>query len=407
MKKKVLSVILSVAMVASLLAGCGSTGAAAPEAAAPEAAAEEETAAEPEAEAEAEAAEPAAETEAAEASDGKTDTEKVNPTGQKYKIALSNSFMGNDWRQQMERIAEYVASQEPYASRCELTIVNCENDAESQAASIDALSQQGYDCILVDPASETGVNQAIERACDAGIKVVVFDQPASVSNENAWHIRIDGGRSYSILATWMAEAIGGAGNVVLDQGLQGAAEAELEYNASKAVFESYDGIKIASDYLSNYGLSEGEQALASVIAANPDIDAVTTQGYCASVINAFKKAGLDIPVSCGGGYNGNGKALMENDAQGIIDVYIAGLSAIALNYAIRIMDGEEMAEETIVDCAFIATSNEYDMGEFSDVPIDIFEEGVNYFNDQPDELIWPAVPSTFGLDIPMSVVTGE
>ena len=75
----------------------------------------------------------------------------------------------------MEAIAEYVASQEPYASRCELTIVNSENDAESQSASIDAMAAQGYDCILVDPASETGVNQAIQRACDAGIKVVVFD----------------------------------------------------------------------------------------------------------------------------------------------------------------------------------------------------------------------------------------
>ena len=101
----------------------------------------------------------------------------------------------------MEAIAEYVASQEPYASRCELTIVNSENDAESQSASIDAMAAQGYDCILVDPASETGVNQAIQRACDAGIKVVVFwIQPASVSNDNCWHIRIDGGRSYKILA---------------------------------------------------------------------------------------------------------------------------------------------------------------------------------------------------------------
>ncbi len=53
------------------------------------------------------------------------------------------------------------------------------------------------------------------------LKVVVFDQPASVSNDNCWHVRIDGGRSYKILAKWMAEAIGGEGNVVLDQGLQG------------------------------------------------------------------------------------------------------------------------------------------------------------------------------------------
>lgn len=382
MKKKILACLLCMTMTVTTMAGSIGVFAAEKE------------------------AEGAEKTEAADTA-ADTDTAKISPEGDKYKIALSNSYMGNDWRQQMERIAEYVASQEPYASRCELTIVNCDNDAESQAASIDALSQQGYDCILVDPASETGVNQAIKRACDTGIKVVVFDQPASISHENCWHVRIDGARSYSILATWMSEAIGGEGNVVLDQGLQGAAEAELEYNASKSVFESYDGINIVADYQSNYGLSEGEQALASVIAANPDIDAVTTQGYVASVINAFKKAGLDIPVSCGGGYNGNLIALVDNDAQGIIDVYIAGLSAIALNYAIRIMDGEEMAEETIVDCAFIATSNEFDMGEYADVPIEVAEEGVNFFRDQPDEMIWPAVPSTFGLDIPMSVVTGE
>lgn len=402
MKKKILSIILSVSLVASMLVGCGSkTETATETATTPTVAPTQAAAAATE---DAATVEPTA---APAATAGDTDTAKINPTGTKYKIALSNSYMGNDWRQQMERIAEYVASQEPYASRCELTIVNCENDAESQAASIDALSQQGYDCILVDPASETGVNQAIERACDAGIKVVVFDQPASVSNESCWHIRIDGARSYSILATWMIQAIGGEGNVVLDQGLTGAAEAELEYNASKAVFEAAPGINIVSDYLSNYGLSEGEQALASVIAANPDVDAVTTQGYCASVVNAFKKAGLEIPVSCGGGYNGNLITLVDNNAQGIIDVYIAGLSAIALNYAIRILDGEEMAEETIVDCAFVATSNDYDMGEYSDVPIELAEDGVNFFRDQPDELIWPAVPSTFGLDIPMSVVTGE
>lgn len=339
--------------------------------------------------------------------DGETDTDKINPEGEKYKIALSNSYMGNDWRQQMEAIAEYVAAQEPYASRCELTIVNCENDAESQSASIDALSAQGYDAILVDPASETGINQAIQRAADAGILVVVFDQPASISTDNVYHISFDGDRNYRILSTWMAGAIGEEGNVVLCEGLQGAAEAELEYNASKEVFESYENINIVSSYQDDYDPAKGEQALSSIIAANEDIDAVTTQGYVSAVINAFSKAGLDIPVSCGGGYNGNLKALAEAGAEGIIDAYYAGLSANALNYAIRILDGEEIDEFSVLDCAFVATSTGYDMGEFSDVVIEQAEEGVNYFNDAPDELIWPAVNSDFGIDIPMSVLIGE
>lgn len=46
--------------------------------------------------------------------------------------------------------------------------------------------------------------------------------------------------------------MGGEGNVVLDQGLQGAAEAELEYSASKEMFETYDKINIVSDYVDDY-----------------------------------------------------------------------------------------------------------------------------------------------------------
>jgi ribose transport system substrate-binding protein len=402
--KRIFKATISCLLVAMLLTGCstpGGTGTSSATSSAPTSSAAEPSSA-------AASSEVSSASSGTPAASGDSDTAKIKTTGKKYKIALSNSFVGNDWRQQMERIVAYVASQAPYKDRCELKIVNCNNDAESQAASINALAQQGYDCILVDPASETGVNKAIQNACKAGIKVVVFDQPASVSDKNCWHIRIDGDRSYSILATWLIQAVGGKGNVVQDQGLKGAAEADLEYNAAKKVFQAAaPGIKIVADYQSNYGLSEGEQALANVITANKDIDIVTTQGYTASVINAFKKAGLKIPASCGGGYNGNLISLVDNKAQGIIDVYIAGLSAIALNYGIRILDGEQMKEQNIVDCAFIATSNQYDMGKYKDVPIEVAKEGVNFFRDQPSELIWPAVPSTFGMDIPMSVVTGK
>ena len=333
-------------------------------------------------------------------------TSQVKKDGDKYKIALSNSYMGNDWRQQMERIVEYTAEQEPYKSRCELTIVNCENSPEDQAASIDALVKEGYDAILVDPASETALNQALKRATDAGIEVILFDQPAS--EESAYHITIDAVKAYKVMAKWLAEAVGGKGNVVLDQGLPGAAVSEQEYNAAKEIFDSYPDMKVVSDFISNYAEADGEAALSSVIAANSDIDVVVTQGYMTSVTNAFKKAGIeDIPASCGGGYNGNLLTCLENDSQGIIHVYIPGISAIALNYAIRILDGEEIDKNISIDPAYVATSNEYDMGEFSDVTIEVAEDGVNCFSDQPDNLQWPVVPSNFGVDIPMDVVLGK
>lgn len=379
MKKRLVSILLCAALIGTMLAGCQSN---------------QETSSDSKKE------------EASKVDSDEDMTSQVKKDGDKYKIALSNSYMGNDWRQQMERIVEYTAEQEPYKSRCELTIVNCENSPEDQAASIDALVKEGYDAILVDPASETALNQALKRATDAGIEVILFDQPAS--EESAYHITIDAVKAYKVMAKWLAEAVGGKGNVVLDQGLPGAAVSEQEYNAAKEIFDSYPDMKVVSDFISNYAEADGEAALSSVIAANSDIDVVVTQGYMTSVTNAFKKAGIeDIPASCGGGYNGNLLTCLENDSQGIIHVYIPGISAIALNYAIRILDGEEIDKNISIDPAYVATSNEYDMGEFSDVTIEVAEDGVNCFSDQPDNLQWPVVPSNFGVDIPMDVVLGK
>jgi len=395
MKKKFISILLCGAMIAMTLMGCQSNEAAT-----------EGSASQTGTEAKETIGSETMESETVESDTSDDMTAMIKTDGEKYKIALSNSYMGNDWRQQMERIVEYVAKQEPYASRCELTIVNCENDPESQSASIDALSQQGYDAILVDPASETGVNEAIQRAIDVGIKVIVFDQPASA--EGAYSVLIDAVEAYHVMAKWMAEAMGGEGNAVMDQGLPGAAVSEQEYNAAKEIFDGYEGISIVSDYISNYAEADGESSLASVIAANSDIDAVVTQGYTTSVARAFKKAGIDeIPVSCGGGYNGNLLTFLENDSQGIIHVYIPGISAVALNYAIRILDGEEINKNISISPAYVATSNDYDMGEYSDINIDVAEEGVNCFKDQSSDLLWPCITSNFGLDIPMEVVLGE
>jgi len=199
MKKKLVSILLCAALVGTMLMGCQSN---------------QETSSD------------SGKEEAAKVDTSEDMTSLVKKEGKKYKIALSNSYMGNDWRQQMERIVEYTAEQEPYKSRCELKIVNCENSPEDQAASIDALVKEGYDAILVDPASETALNQALKRATDAGIEVILFDQPAS--EESAYHITIDAVKAYKVMAKWLAEAVGGKGNVVLDQGLPGAAVSEQE-----------------------------------------------------------------------------------------------------------------------------------------------------------------------------------
>ena len=91
----------------------------------------------------------------------------ASAAGGKYKIALSNAFMGNDWRQIMIKCAEVAATKEPYASKLDLTIINSENSAEAQSAAIDAMVEQGYNAILVDASSSSALLPSVKRAQDA------------------------------------------------------------------------------------------------------------------------------------------------------------------------------------------------------------------------------------------------
>jgi len=107
------------------------------------------------------------------------------------KIALSNNFAGNSWRQAMlkswdkvtkDALAKKVVAQAP-------SFTTSENQATEQAAQIQNMILQGYDAIVIDAASPTAVNGAVKQACDAGIVVVSFD--GIVTEPCAWRIAID------------------------------------------------------------------------------------------------------------------------------------------------------------------------------------------------------------------------
>ncbi len=107
------------------------------------------------------------------------------------KIALSNNYAGNSWRQAMLRswdkvtkqaVADgIVAAADPFTT--------AENQVTEQAAQIQNLILQGYDAIVLNAASPDALNGAVKEACDAGIIVVSFD--GIVTEPCAWRIAVD------------------------------------------------------------------------------------------------------------------------------------------------------------------------------------------------------------------------
>lgn len=376
--KKVMGTAMSVVLAGCMLAGCGGTSSTATSAA-PSAASETSVA----------------------ASSGETsDTSAATETksGEKYKIALSNSYMGNDWRQLMIKTTQVVATKEPYASKVDLDVVTCENTAEAQAASIDALVEKDYDAILINAASATALIPSIQRAIDAGITVVTFDN--TVDAEGVYRVSTDLADLSRAWASYLVTKCGDGAKLIMDTGIAGSTSGNVMYEAAMEVFNEHN-MQIVSEYASEYADGVGQEQIASVLAANPDIDGVYALCYANTVYNAFTDAGRDlVPTTC---FNTNAGqiAAYDNKMDVLIGQNTPGLGAVAMETAVKALDGEQVDQETLVKASLMTNDTSVDFGYEASA----LEENVTFFRDLPDAFDYPVVPKDFTPQVEASEVS--
>ncbi|MDE6406305.1 MAG: sugar ABC transporter substrate-binding protein [Lachnospiraceae bacterium] len=155
MKKKLVSAVLCTAMLATVLAGCGGGGEAAPAAVEPaaEAPAAEEAAAEPAAEEEAPAAEAPAASEGGRVI-GYTCMDGTNP----FFVALEGAI-----KEVVEAHGDTLISMDPA------------NDSNTQVDQIEDMISRGVDVVFVNPVDADGILPALDMLKDADIPMFGFD----------------------------------------------------------------------------------------------------------------------------------------------------------------------------------------------------------------------------------------
>ena len=234
---------------------------------------------------------------------GAGSTASAHPAHKSYTFVLSNNFLGNDWRPQMERLATLTAALAPFKGVISLKVVNAQTTTEAQIASLNDIIQSHPDAILLDAGSPTALNPAVNRACAAGIVVVSFDQPVTASC--AWRVSQDHGAGQLIVGQWMAKVLGGKGSVFVDRGLPGAPISSVIHDSFLQGMKQYGpNITVAGEYDGKYSQGPEQQGISSLLVSHPDVKGVMTQGYCKPSFNAFKQAGKPaVPTTCYG-YNG-------------------------------------------------------------------------------------------------------
>lgn len=212
------------------------------------------------------------------------------------KIALSNNFAGNSWRQAMlkswEKVTKDAVAQKIVAQAPSFT--TAENQATEQAAQIQNMILQGYDAIVVDAASPTALNGAIKKACDAGIVVVSFD--GVVTEPCAYRIAVDFKQLGAMQIDYFASR-GLKGNLLEVRGLAGVfVDDEIHQGIGEGI-KKHPEYKIVGSVHGNWTQTVAQKEVAAILSTLPAVTAVATQGGDGyGVAQAFKAAGRPLPV---------------------------------------------------------------------------------------------------------------
>ena len=181
------------------------------------------------------------------------------------------------------------------------------------------------------------------------------------------------------------EQLGGKGNVIVDRGLAGAPISAQLQNGYEAVLAKYPDIKIVGYYNGDYALGPEQSGVAALLAANPQVDGILTQGYGSGAMQALKDAGRPIVPVTGFSYNGSAVACAQTEgAKCILGANPAWLSSEAIKLAVDILDtGQKPAERATVVRADFITTDPFTSKLYPNAKMQKIELGKTAFPDLP------------------------
>lgn len=287
-----------------------------------------------------------------------------------YKIALSNSYIGNEWRTEMLQIAKvYTRRPEVKKYISKFSISSSGNNVSAQIAQVNQMILEGVDAIVMDAATPAGLNSVINKAVRAGVLVISYDNV--VTTDKAVTINQSQFEMGERWAQFIVKHNKGKGHVLMIRGVAGTYVDEMLTKGGLSVFKKYPGIKITQVYGKwDDGVAQ-KQAADAIASAGYKFDGIWCQGGTTGAVRAFLDAGYKrIPVVSGEAENGVRKLAAKLKFPMLSIGQSPTLVAVAIDAAIKILQGDKLPREIRTPIPYVTTEN--------------LKPGVNYFPDQPD-----------------------
>ncbi len=264
----------------------------------------------------------------------------------KMKIAFSNNYAGNSWRQAMLKsygaVAEKAVKDGVVAAADIFT--TADKEVPTQAAQIQNLILQGYNAIVINAASPDALNGAIKQACDAGIVVVSFD--GIVTEPCAYRVVVDFKAMGKAEVDEMAKFQPKGGNLLEIRGLAGTSIDDAIHQGIEDGVKAHPDFKLVGSVTGDWDQTTAQKAVATVLPSLPQVVGIVDQGgdgYGAA--QAFAAAGKPRPTIIMGNRQDElqwWKEQKDKDGYTTWSASIApGVSSLAFWVAQQVLDGHK------------------------------------------------------------------
>lgn len=155
--------------------------------------------------------------------------------------------------------------------KSKVTAVSSDYDLNKQATQMDNFGSAGDNLIMLNAVDPVAIAPAVKRAEGQHIVVAAFDVGAQGADVT---VMTDNTKAGEISCQYLAEQLGGKGDVVIVNGPQVSSVID-RVKGCKEAFKKYPGIKVLSDNLDAKGSRDGGlQVMQGLLTRFPHIDGV-------------------------------------------------------------------------------------------------------------------------------------
>jgi ribose transport system substrate-binding protein len=219
-----------------------------------------------------------------------------------WKIGYASSYAGNTWRAAvMDRLQNEIIPKWQALGLIDEVIITQSNLNDSvQIQQMRQLVDQGVDAIIVCCSNPTALNATVEYAHQQGVPVFsgigYLTSPYAINSSANFVV---GGR---MMGEWMAKEIGGAGNVLVVEGIPGASASDSQNVGIQAALADFPDVKVVGQIAGMWTDQVAQAEIQRWLATNPgQLDGIIIQSASElGALRALQQSGREmVPFTIG------------------------------------------------------------------------------------------------------------